>query len=148
MKVFSLLVFLFALLAIATGLGDLFIGIEFQRPLGIGLNDNGFRDPVLNSQIHYLGAIWFGYGLFLLVCLRNVRQYRQWLQAAFWLVFLGGLGRLIAVWQTGMPDNTAGEQFVTVALVIELVGMPLLSLWLTRLTHLTGTSSNTPTTGA
>lgn len=65
----------------------------------------------------------------LLMGLGDLRRYGAILQLCFAIVVLGGIGRALALIQVGQPASGIGPAFITVALVIELVLMPL--AWLT-----------------
>lgn len=121
-----------ALIALLTGAGDVIVGLAGQQMIGAALQE-GYSDPLLNSQIRYLGAIWFGFGLLLWVCSAHLFRYAGILQGALWIVFLGGVGRVLSVIQFGFPPSDSGTGFVIFAIAIEIVAMPLLVLWLRRL---------------
>ena len=133
MKAFKTTVFVWALLPLLTGLMDIVVGPSAWQGIGVGLSEAGFADAVLDSQVRFLGTMWLGYGVLLLVCLRNIHKYAGILQGAFLFVFLGGIGRVISIVQAGMPAANPGYGFIIFALVIELVLMPLLMLWCYRL---------------
>jgi phosphosulfolactate synthase (CoM biosynthesis protein A) len=132
MKAFKTAVVVWALLPLITGLMDVIVGPSAWQGIGVGLSAAGFADSVLDSQVRFIGTIWFGYGVLLLVCLKDVEKYSAILQGAFLIVFLGGIGRVISVFQAGMPEANPGHGFIIFALVIELVIMPLLMLWQRR----------------
>ncbi len=108
------------------------LGATAQANIGVALNRAALNDPVLNSQLHFLGAIWLGFGLFLVQCLKTP-AYQGLLKGALWIVVLGGLGRLIAVAQSGLPVGILGQGFIVFAIAIEILIAPLLLLWGCRL---------------
>lgn len=118
------------LLAIVTGAVDVIVGLSAQQMIGAALDAGAYADPLLNSQIRYLGSIWLGFGLLLLFCLSDIRAYAPILRGAFAIVFLGGLGRVASVLQFGFPPSTGGTGFVVLAIAIEILAMPLLMLGL------------------
>lgn len=122
-----------SVLALVTGAVDVLVGLSGQELIGAALVE-GYRDPLLNSQLRYLGAIWFGFGALLWRSVRHIGRNEDVLRGAFVIVFLGGLGRIASVLQFGFPPSTGGTVFVIVAIAIEILGMPLLLLWLRRLT--------------
>lgn len=121
-----------ALIALLTGAGDVIVGLSGQQMIGAALEE-GYGDPLLNSQIRYLGAVWFGFGLLLWYCLGDLPRHATLLRGALLIVFLGGLGRVASVVQFGFPPSEFGRSFVIGATAIEIVGMPLLLLWMGRL---------------
>lgn len=82
---------------------------------------------VQDSHIRFLGGLWLGIGLFFLVASTNVRKFRGALFLAFALIFLGGLARFSQM----HLEITFGPEIVG-SLIAELVGMPLLYLWVSR----------------
>ena len=124
----------FAAIALITGGIDLTLGLAGQQAIGMVLSVEDLREPILNSQIRYLGAIWFGFGILLLVCASNIHKHAALLRTALAIVFLGGLGRLATVLQFGLPDAAVGIGFVYVAIGVELIGVPLLLWWHHQLT--------------
>lgn len=121
-----------AVLALVTGTIDVLLGLAAQATIGAALEE-GYGDPLLNSQVRYLGAIWFGFGWLLTYCLRDLPRYAPIVRGALWVVVLGGFGRLASVLQFGHPPSAVGFHFVNGAIAIELVGIPLLLVWMGRL---------------
>lgn len=120
-----------ALIALFTGAADVLVGLSGQQLIGAALAE-GYADPLLNSQIRYLGAIWFGFGLLVWVCAADPARYAGILSGCLWIVMLGGLGRVASVSQFGFPPSRGGTAFVILAIAIEVLGMPLLLLWQRR----------------
>lgn len=121
-----------ALIAVLTGAGDVIVGLSGQQMIGAALEE-GYGDPLLNSQFRYLGAVWFGFGLLLWHCLSDLPRRAPLLRGALLIVVLGGLGRVASVLQFGFPPSELGRSFVIGATAIEIIGMPLLLLWMGRL---------------
>ncbi len=132
MTAFRTVVRALALLALITGAVDVVIGLSGQQTIGAALEE-GYGDPLLNSQIRYLGSIWLGFGMLLWHCLRDLPKHAGILRGALLIVFLGGLGRVASVIQFGFPPSELGRGFVIGATAIEIIGMPLLLLWMGRL---------------
>ncbi|AXQ31075.1 DUF4345 domain-containing protein [Solimonas sp. K1W22B-7] len=122
-----------ALIALVTGCVDVVVGLKGQHLIGAALEE-GYGDPVLNSQIRYLGAIWFGFGALLWVCSSNLEKYSGILNAALWIVVLGGVGRLLSLIQFGLPTSAEGAAFVLGAMAIELIVVPAMLYRQGRLT--------------
>lgn len=132
MKAFKTTVVIWALLPLLTGLMDIVVGPSAWRNIGVDIGDSAFGDSVLDSQIRFVGTVWFGYGVLLLVCLKDLTKYAAILQGAFFIVFLGGLARVLSIISVGMPASSMGSGFIVFALVIELIIMPLLMFWFHR----------------
>jgi hypothetical protein len=77
--------------------------------------------------VRFLGGVWIGVGLLLMLSPLDLERCRAALTLVFGLIFLGGLARLgqmnLAV--------TLGPDIVG-SLVAEVIGMPVLYVWLTR----------------
>lgn len=82
---------------------------------------------VQDSHVRFLGGLWLGIGLFFLLASTNVRKCRSALFLAFALIFLGGLARFSQM----RLEVTFGPEIVG-SLIAELVGMPVLYLWVAR----------------
>jgi hypothetical protein len=67
MQAFEITLYLLALIPLCTGALNLGMGLRAQGLIGAQLSPEGFRDPLLNSQIRFYGAIWFGFGVLLCV---------------------------------------------------------------------------------
>jgi hypothetical protein len=132
MTAFRITIRALAILALVTGSIDVLLGLAAQATLGAALEE-GYGDPLLNSQIRYLGAVWLGFGALLWHCLSDLPKYRSVLRGALLIVFLGGLGRVASVMQFGFPPSDLGRNFVIGATAIEIIGMPLLLVWMSRL---------------
>jgi hypothetical protein len=96
---------------------------------------------VHDSHIRFLGGVWLGLGLLVAMSARDPRRHRERLKLLIALVFAGGLARLAQFDAQVLLD--AG---VIGSLVAEVVGMPVLHLWLAHATSATGVSgaSSTP----
>ena len=133
MRTFKIVVGVLASIPVITGLGDALIGLEMQRGIGARPPEAAFVDPLLQSQIRFLGAVWFGFGVLMFVFLRDLARYGGLLKIALATIFFGGIGRILAILTVGMPEPAVGQAFVIVVTLIEIVGMPLLYAWLVRL---------------
>ena len=91
---------------------------------------------VHDSHVRFLGGVWLALGLAVAFAARDPRRYRAQLKMAFALVFAGGLARI------GQFDAAVlfGPDIIG-SLVAEIVGMPLLYLWLEDVTALDGRDS-------
>jgi Domain of unknown function (DUF4345) len=82
---------------------------------------------IQDNHTRFLGGVWSGVGLLLLLSPLNLRAFRPTLNLVFAIIFLGGLARFTAM----RPDVVFGPDIVG-SLSAELVGMPLLWLWVSK----------------
>lgn len=125
MKFVRITTVLLSLIALLTGAMDVIVGVAGQANIGVGTAAVAPFDPVLDSQVRFLGAVWLGLGAIQLVCLGDLRRYGLILQLCFAIVVLGGIGRALSLAQAGLPEDGVAPLFIAVALVIELVLVPL-----------------------
>jgi hypothetical protein len=133
MRALKIVLFVLALIPIATGALDIALGLEAPRLLGAALSPEDLRDPVLDSEIRFFGAFWFGVGPLILLCLSDLRRYAVVLRGVLALVFLAGVGRTLSMAHFGLPQSAIGTIFIVCATLSQVVGMPLLLIWLFRL---------------
>lgn len=129
MKFVKITTALLSLIALLTGAMDVIVGVAGQANIGVGAAAAAPLDPVLDSQVRFLGAVWLGLGAVQLFCLGDLRRYGAILQLCFAIVMLGGIGRVLSLIQVGQPKSGTGPSFILAALAIELVLVPL--AWLT-----------------
>ena len=129
MKFVKITTALLSLMALLTGAMDVTVGVAGQATIGVVVAATAPLDPVLDSQVRFLGAVWLGLGAIQLFCLGDLRRHRALLQFCFAIVVLGGIGRVMSLIQVGQPAGDTGTRFIALALVIELVLVPL--AWIT-----------------
>lgn len=110
-------------LAFVTGLVDMFAGIPLLIAGG-GRLTSVAGDPVLNSQIGFWGAIWFGFGIVLWRTSGRLRAEAGLFRILCGIILLSGLARLVAALSYGLPGGA-----LTTAMVVEIVGGAGLFLW-------------------
>jgi Domain of unknown function (DUF4345) len=93
------------------------------------------RDPFFDSNLRFLGGVWFGLGLVLWWLLPRVRSQAVLLRALAFMIFIGGIGRVISWLMLGLPAGAMAGVVVAVTL-LELVGMPALIAWHAKLASL------------
>lgn len=125
MKFVKITTALLSLIALLTGAMDVIVGVAGQANIGVGAAAAAPFDPVLDSQVRFLGAVWLGLGAIQLFCLGDLRRYGAILQFCFGIVVLGGIGRVLSLIQVGQATSGIGPGFIVVALAIELVLVPL-----------------------
>jgi hypothetical protein len=107
MEAFKKGILAWAVVPLITGAIAILVGPPFWRLVGMELSAPGFSDPILDSQVRFLGTVWFGYGVLMCVCARDLKKYAGLLRTALLLVFLGGIARLASIAVVGMPDAGA-----------------------------------------
>jgi hypothetical protein len=130
-----------ALFRVFLGLGGLFIvftGLDFS--LG-GMATMGWQVagelftvtnpeafPAQDNHVRFIGGVWLAIGLLMLLGAAKPGPMRPVLFACFFAIFVGGLARLTAA----DPDLLFGPE-IAGSLALELIGMPIVAFWLSRL---------------
>lgn len=131
-KIFKWVVAVIAIIPLFTGVGDMLNGVASQLMFGM-VDSIAVTDPLLNSSFRFFAALWFGVGVFFLLFISNLKKYYTALMVLFALVILGGITRVITIIQFGFPEANIGIAMVIFATTIEIVIIPLLTVWLWRL---------------
>ena len=126
MKVFKTLIYLLAIIPLTTGTLEFLQGVSSQQSLGADLGD-GFSDPALNNIFRFFAAVWVGFGVFLIIFVRNLEKYTVPMTAALAIVVLGGIGRVMSVVEFGIPEGR--ETMIWVIIGIEIVLVPAMLAW-------------------
>jgi len=142
MNPFKVIIYVIAAIPLLTGAIDFIVSVPSQQTFGMVLPVSGLADPMLNSSFRFFAAIWFGVGILLIMFVRNLAYYRNALAVLLGIIFLAGLGRILSVYQCGLPKNQAGAGLVIFAITIEVLLMPILLGWLLRLDLCEENSSN------
>ncbi len=134
------------LILVLLGLINIFIGINvgFGGILTLGLqgqtkfleviDEYGFLTQ--DSHIRYFGGLYIGIGAFLILAPANLQKYRTALLLVFVLTFIGGLTRFTMM----RPDIIFGKDIIG-SLFAELILMPILFIWLLKITKSAATTS-------
>ena len=93
--------------------------------LGSGISELSRNDPTLDSQNRFYGVAFLLYGAILYHCASDIGRYRQILAITIGIFFAAGLARVVSIVITGWPAWP-----VLALLVVELVGPPLLYVWI------------------
>jgi hypothetical protein len=117
--------------------GAMFVYIGINVGFG-GIRTLGFQGPtsflevtnmaaylIQDSHVRFLGGVFGAMGLFLILGATNLPKFQTGLKLVFALTFIGGLTRF------SMPGVIFGSG-VLGSLLGELVLMPILYFWLTR----------------
>ncbi len=96
----------------------------------MGLHNPEYRSAgfpmhvLLDSNLRFYGGVWLGLGLVLLWLLPRLYEQTALFRAISLMIFVGGMGRLVAMFAVGMPP----VPFIAFT-ALELIGMPLLVMW-------------------
>ena len=105
-------------------------------PVGAGLFGvlfgyalTGERDVGISADSHfrYLSGLLLGVGLCFWSTIPNIEEKRTFFRFLTLVVVLGGLGRLLGLWLTGIPSIA-----MLGGLFMELIYTPAMCLWQTR----------------
>lgn len=78
----------------------------------------------LDSHFRYLSGLLLGIGLVFWSLIPDISRQTRTFRVLTFVVFVGGLGRLVALLETGWPEPP-----MLFGLAMELVVTPLLCLW-------------------
>lgn len=130
MRLFTYTCYVFAAIALITGASDLLQGLASQRAFGATLTDAGFADPMVDNVFRFFSALWFGVGVFFILFVRDLDRYKPAMIALLCIVILGGLGRVLSIWQYGLPDHPMGITLIFLGLLAEVIISPVMLWWL------------------
>ena len=119
----------FCLLAFLTGAIDMFAGVHLLIVGGAHL-ESVAGDAVLNSQVGFWGAIWFGFGLILWRASTRLREEAGLLRILCAIIALSGLARLGSAVAHGLPGPV-----LTGAMILELVAGVGFLVWHSAASH-------------
>ncbi|WP_027391453.1 DUF4345 family protein [Aquimarina latercula] len=126
MLAFRIIVALLGLIAIFTGVNDLWNGANVPGDFGKHLGES-VKDPTLNFTIRFLGAIWMGFGALLILFITDIKRYDYAIILAFTIIIIGGIGRFISTKQFGIEK---GSEIMSYAIMsVELLLTPVLLIW-------------------
>jgi uncharacterized protein YjeT (DUF2065 family) len=84
--------------------------------------------PVLDSNLRFFAGVWFGLGVAILWLVPRIDTQTVLFRAIWFMIFCGGVGRLVSLMLVGMPP----VPFVGF-IVLEIVGAPLFIWWQVRI---------------
>lgn len=113
-----------AAVPVAAGLAGAVVGPDF-----LGLDPPWPRD--LDSHFRYLSGVLLAMGLAWWGCVPGIEDKTERFRLLAFLTFAGGLARLASLVLAGAPS--AGHLY---GLAVELLAVPLLALWQTRIAAL------------
>lgn len=127
MKVFKVFVWILGLIAISTGIMDFWNGAPAMEALGAELGD-GFTDAGLNNVFRFFAAVWIGFGVLLIFFTTDIDRYYPALAIAFITAALGGVGRIMSIYEFGLPEGR--ETTIWAIVILEVVFIPAALVWL------------------
>lgn len=131
MRLFTIVCYFFAAIALSTGASDLIQGLASQKAFGATLTEAGFADPMVDNVFRFFSGLWFGTGILFILFVRNIDRYKPAMIALLGIIILGGFGRLLSLWQYGLPDHPMGITLIFLGLLAEVVISPIMLWWLT-----------------
>lgn len=130
MRLFTIVCYIFAAIALTTGASDLLQGLASQRAFGATLTEAGFADPMVDNVFRFFAGLWFGTGILFILFVRDLNRYKPAMMALLAIVVLGGLGRILSISQYGLPDHPMGVTLISLGLLAEVVISPIMLWWL------------------
>src|ERR1700709_281496 len=112
---------------IVVGVLHLLLGLNADVLLGAKLPPSVIADPALDSQNRFYGVAFMLYGVCLLVGGSDLKRYLPIVRWALWIFFAAGISRLLSILFYAFPPPPAMP-----LLLIEVVGTPILLMWLAR----------------
>lgn len=131
LAVFRIIIVLSGAIVVFLGLNVALGGIPTMSWLGerefLAVTDEA-QYRLIDDHVRFFGGLFTALGLFLFLAATDPLGYRQALMLVFAAIFIGGLARFSA------PDiHVVFENEIVASLAAELLLMPLLAFWLTRL---------------
>lgn len=133
-RIFQLLILILAIICFVPGGASAFGGMNGSAALGGGemiFNADSILRGFADNQYRFAFGVFFAQGLALLFFLRNIERNATVFRFVVLALFIGGLGRLSNILEFGLVDSQ-----VVGPTVIELVIVPLLALWHSRVTKI------------
>ncbi len=128
-KALQIAIGILALIPLLTGGLDLILGATALNIVdGAGVSAEVLNNVVIDSQIRFLGAIWLGVGVLLYWMLPAIETQTTLFRFTIGSIILGGIGRLASAFLVGIPPIP-----VLGGIGLEVIGMPLLLLWQSRI---------------
>lgn len=132
-KLLQAILVILGAIPLVTGTLTLLQGIHALDAFGISILENITGSIILDSEMRFLGAIWAGIGVMVYAIVPTIEKQTLLFRLIMTAIILGGVGRVLSLVWAGNPPAL----FIAL-IILELVGMPLLVLWQSRLTSNTG----------
>lgn len=120
-RLFQIAVLAGSVVPITAGAAGAFHGPEMIRALTAGSAD-------LDSHFRYLSGLLLGIGVAFVFCVVHIERRSAMFRTLGFIVVIGGLARLLGAAIHGMPSGAH-----RLAMVMELLVVPVLLIWLQRL---------------
>ena len=130
MKLFKIGIYIFAAIALSTGASDFLQGLASQATFGTTISAEGLTDPIVDNVFRFFAALWFGLGILFLLFIRDLDRYKPAMIALLCIVILGGLGRILSIYELGLPSAASGIALVSAGLLAEVIVTPVMLWWL------------------
>ncbi len=130
-KVLQLLTLLLAIICFVPGGASAFGGLNGSAALAGGemiFNADSVLRGFADNQYRFGFGVFFAQGLALLYFLSNIERHTTIFRFVVLALFIGGLGRLSNIMEFGLVDSQ-----VVAPTIIELIVVPLLALWHSRI---------------
>jgi hypothetical protein len=127
MLIFTRVMRVLAAVPLLVGLLHVSFGVAANLQLGALLEPAVLRDPVLDSQDRFQGAVFMGYGVLFYLGLADLKRNASVFRVAGAFIALGGVARLLSIALRGLPPAP-----VLVLVGVEVVLMPLILWWHSR----------------
>jgi len=88
------------------------------------------QGATLDSNMRFFGGVWLGLGLSVWWLVPRIDQQTALFRAAWLMIALGGVGRLLSIAMVGLPLLP----FVGFT-VLEIIGAPIFIWWQSRIAH-------------
>ena len=111
-----------AIVPVSAGLYGVLFGHSLTGDTGVS--------PSADSHFRYLSGLLLGIGLCFWSTIPSIEEKTGRFRLLAVIVVLGGFGRLIGLWFTGLPSL-----YMIGGFFMELVVTPILCLWQTRISH-------------
>ena len=100
-------------------------GVSAEPLLGSAVSDASQVDPNLDSQNRFYGAAFALFGVVFWLCSTDLKRYTTLLKLSLLTFFLAGVARIVSIAVVGWPTTA-----VIVLLAVEVIGPPIMYLWL------------------
>jgi len=130
MRAFKIILAIMLIVPFSTGAANFLAGAAVINLSGSvpPLSLDALNNPSLNSQLRFLGAIWFSSGVLAVFFLKDIERYVTLARVVLISIIVGGIGRVISAVQFGLPSPI----FVA-AMLVELIAVPVMLWWHFRL---------------
>ena len=113
---------LLGVIPVATGLIGL-LGLRDPLYVHFGVVPN----PALDGNLRFFSGLWLGLGIALYWMLPSIERQTALFGVLWGMIFLGGIGRLLSLFDAGAPPAPFFG-----AIALELLGAPAFVLWQRR----------------